>query len=45
LHIVVAFFSCKCMFHVIAETMPFRCCVPRCKGNYPSGPKVRFQIS
>lgn len=20
--------------------MPYRCCVPLCKGNYPNGPKV-----
>ena len=26
-----------CLFTVI---MPFKCCVPGCKGNYENGPKV-----
>jgi len=25
-------------------TMLFRCCVPRCKGNYSSGPKVGLHV-
>ena len=20
--------------------MPYKCCVPKCRGNYPNGPKV-----
>ncbi|KAG8175476.1 hypothetical protein JTE90_004168 [Oedothorax gibbosus] len=30
----------KIDFHPIARRMPSRCCVPYCKGNYPTGPKV-----
>jgi len=46
LEIILKVTYCCCCLQLLvyvpcdSRTMPFRCCVPRCKGNYPSGPKV-----